>query len=442
MNIVIIMSTDTLSREPTKLEPVTLKRKFTEDERSNSVVSLASTDGDRLDDKLDQQSSDSDSDSKVESKKRRVSPEDGITETELHLVENDTDDLQTALVITSFEEPFSVDEKYPVPDLGEHEVLIENKFIGLNPIDWKGKKYRFGVYSFPWIQGRESSGVVKKVGSKVANLATGDEVFIASTSYRDLRTSTFQQYSIFDSRLVWKLPKNVSLKEGAGVGVGLVTASSVMEELNVNIFENEDFDKEQYISPEDRDSILIWGGSSGVGSYVIQLAKVAGFKKIISVSSLKHEKFLKDIGATHILDRFKELDELKKELHEILPNGLQIGIDVVGKQTSDHVIHFLNLGDNKNDSTKTFVGVVSKPSKDLDSELLKNIEVKQVLIKKFHENVKHGENLVRVTHDLLDSGKIVSQKNLKLYRGFEGIISGLEDLEKYGASNEKYVVEL
>lgn len=434
-----------VAQSRTDLEGIKMKRKL-EDERSYSVSSAATDDA--LDEKLDlQTSSESDSDSSEQvSKKRRVeeaqSPaesEQGITETEQHLIENDTDEVQTALVIKSFEEPFTVDKAYPIADLNEHEVLVENKYIGLNPIDWKGKKYRFGVYSFPWIQGRESSGVVKKLGSKVKNLAVGDEVFIASTSYRDLRTSTFQEHTIFDARLVWKLPKNVSLKEGSAIGVGLVTASSVLEELDVNIFEDEEYDKSRYLQPEDRESLLVWGGSSGVGSYVIQLAKIAGFKKIIAVSSLKHEEFLKGIGATHVLDRYKGLEELKTELKEILPAGLQIGVDVVGKSTSDNVIEFLNI---EKKSSKTFVGVVSKPSKDLDAELLKDVTLKEVLIKKFHENVTHGQSIVRVTSKLLESGQIKSQKNLKLYQGFEGITTGLQDLEKYGASNEKYVVQL
>jgi NADPH:quinone reductase-like Zn-dependent oxidoreductase len=416
------------------------------------TLSISSTDSEYLSDKLDQTSGDSGSDEEHEissNKRQQFRPvhsqtisrvESQVNLTERHLVEPDDSNLQTAVVIKSYEEPFTIDDKYPKPDdLQEHELLVENKFIGLNPIDWKGKKYRFGVYSFPWIQGRESSGVVINKGSKVENFEVGDEVFIASTSYRDLRTSTFQQFTVFDSRLVWKLPKNLSLKEGAAIGVGLVTAGSVLEELKVNIFGSE---KETALKEEDRKSLLVWGGSSGVGSYVIQLAKVAKFEKIIAVASDRHNDFLKSIGATDILDRFKPLEELEEELKEIVgEDGLQIGVDVVGKETTDNVIKFLNLN-RKNKKAKTFVGVVSKPSKTLDSNLLENIDVKEVLIKKFHENIEHGEKLVEKTHELLSTGELKTQKNLKVYHGFAGISKGLEDLEKYGASNEKYIVEL
>ncbi|CCH45554.1 Alcohol dehydrogenase class-3 [Wickerhamomyces ciferrii] len=406
---------------------------------NDRTLSISSTDSEDLGDRLDQNSSSSSSDEEddqVEQKRKLETDEEEPSSKKLK-----RSDSQTAVVIKSFDEPFFIDNNYPIPKLNDYEVLIENKYIGLNPVDWKGKKYRFGVYSFPWIQGRESSGVVHQLGPKVDNVSKGDEVFIASTSYRDLRTSTFQNFTIFDSRLIWKLPEVLSLKESCAIGVGLITAGSVIEELNVNLFDDKDFDQEKLLKK--RDSILIWGGSSGVGSYIIQLAKVAGFKKIITVASEKHNEFLTDLGATHILDRFKSKDELIKELTDIVPEGLQIGVDVVGKQTTDIVLEFLNINrSNPKESPKTFVGVVSKPSKDIDESLLENIELKEVFIKKFHENVKFGEGLVSKTWELLSQEKIKPQRNLKIYKGFEGILDGLKDLEKFGASNEKYIVEL
>ncbi len=436
-----------ISRDKLKRKLKTLKDKDpnTQIVLNDRTLSISSTDSEDLGDKLDQSSS-SDEEEIHQTKKQKVEQEPKqekklktVEETKPTSTSLKRSDSQTAVVINSFDEDFTIDHNYPIPELGDYEILIENKYIGLNPVDWKGKKYKFGIYSFPWIQGRESSGIVQEIGSKVSNLTKGDKVFIASTSYRDLRTSTFQNFTIFDSRLVWKLPENISLKESCTIGVGLITAGSVLEELNVNLFDHEEFDKAKLL--HQRENLLIWGGSSGVGSYIIQLAKVAGFKKIITVATLKHTDFLHKIGATHVLDRFKSKEELIKDLKEIVPEGLQIGIDVVGKETTDTVIEFLNVNKVENEA-KIFVGVVTKPSKDLDSKLLENIEVKQVLIKKFHENLKFGENLVAKTWELLSNEQIKPQKNLKIYKGFEGILNGLKDLEKFGASNEKYIVEL
>ncbi|KAH3683272.1 hypothetical protein WICPIJ_005741 [Wickerhamomyces pijperi] len=338
---------------------------------------------------------------------------------------------QKAVVITSFEEYFGV-KNIDIPELKDHEVLVENKFVGLNPIDWKGLKYKFGVYSFPWIQGRESAGVVSKVGSKVKGFKEGEEVFIASTAYRDIRTSTFQRYTVVDSELLWKLPTNITLEQGSALGVGLVTASSVLEEINGIVKDSEEDSKAR-----SKKTVLVWGASSGVGSYVLQLLRVYGYGKIIAVASEKHRSHLLKLGATHCIDRFLSDEDLSKEVSKISDTGIDIGVDVVGKETSDKVIDLLNSSESK--ESKVFVGVVSKPSKDKD---LDNILVRDVLIKRFHENKTYGSKLVEHTTDLLTKGKLYPQTNFKRYKGFEGIINGLRDLEKFGASNEKYVVEL
>lgn len=338
--------------------------------------------------------------------------------------------LQSAVVITSFDEPFTLKE-IKIPELKDDEILVKNKFVGLNPVDWKGLKFKFGIYSFPWIQGRESSGIVHKLGKNVKRFKEGDEVFIASTAYRDLRTSTFQAYTIVDSRLVWKLPETISLEQGSALGVGLVTASSVIEAIT---------DFEDCVTNQDSNSTktaLVWGASSGVGSYVIQLLRIAGYGKIIAVASDKHKDHLQKIGASHQLDRFLTDKAMKEELKRIAPSGIDVGVDAVGKETSDKVIDLLSLVDSS--TSKLFVGVVSKPSEGKRTD---NIIIKDVVIKKFHEDKDYGSQLVERTTELLENGKLIPQTNFKRYKGFGGIIQGLKDLEQYGASNEKYIVEL
>lgn len=56
---------------------------------------------------------------------------------------------QSILLITHFKDPLKVQSRYPIPELQPYEILVNNKAIGLNPIDWKGKKYGFGIYHFP-----------------------------------------------------------------------------------------------------------------------------------------------------------------------------------------------------------------------------------------------------------------------------------------------------
>lgn len=191
------------------------------------------------------------------------------------LVSNNTN--QSALAVINYNKPLKVVLDHPIPKLGDYDILVNNKAIGLNPIDWKGKKYGFGIYHFPWINGRESSGVIVETGKNVDEFEVGDRVMISSTSYRDNRTSTFQQYTAIDSRLVWKLPNSFSFEDGATVGVGLVTAGVLL----YNSFE---IDLNEKKEGNKKATLLLWGGATVVGLYVTQLAKIHGLK-VISIAT-------------------------------------------------------------------------------------------------------------------------------------------------------------
>ncbi|KAK6401836.1 hypothetical protein LTR95_019138, partial [Oleoguttula sp. CCFEE 5521] len=66
----------------------------------------------------------------------------------------------------------------PYPSIDNpNEVMIRIKAVGLNPIDWKSVDYNFCMPSFPWIGGREATGVVEAVGSNVHHLTIGDRVW-------------------------------------------------------------------------------------------------------------------------------------------------------------------------------------------------------------------------------------------------------------------------
>ena len=100
-----------------------------------------------------------------------------------------------AAVLHSKSGPYTVVNDWPRPQISSKELLIRTRAIGLNPIDWKCVVYGFGVHAIPWISGRDAAGIVEEVGSEVQGYQIGDRVFLASTNYRDNRTSTFQEVS-------------------------------------------------------------------------------------------------------------------------------------------------------------------------------------------------------------------------------------------------------
>lgn len=75
--------------------------------------------------------------------------------------------------------------------------------------------------------------------------------------------------------------------------------------------------------------ILVYGGSSSVGCTVIQLARVSGFSPIIAIASRIHEEYLKSLGATHVINRHGERDDLKKAITGTTTAPIEIAYDAV-----------------------------------------------------------------------------------------------------------------
>lgn len=320
---------------------------------------------------------------------------------------------QTAVIINDVKSSLTLQD-LDVPSVGDNEILIENKGIGLNPIDWKSKKYNFAIHEFPWINGRESCGKVVKLGRYVNGLSLGDNVIVASTSYRDLRTSTFQNFTVMDYRLVWKLPKFLTYDQGSSIGVGLVTASMIIYD-SFKVFNEEAKGK----------SIIIWGASSVVGLYLIQLANIHGLKPI-AVANKDYEVYLKDLGASIVIDRYRAIKDIQDDIkHE----SIQFGVDCVSETTSKYVLEIL-----ENFPQSKFTSIVKAPRLNSD-------KIVPVSIKKFHEDLALGQKIIKITSDYLESGQIKPVR-LKVYKGLSSIEAALKDLEYFGAKAEKYIISV
>jgi hypothetical protein len=83
-----------------------------------------------------------------------------------------------AALIVAGKRQYQYHLSYPFPQLqNEREVIIRTEAVGLNPIDWKSVDYNFCLPEFPWITGREMSGVVEEIGSEVTIFRVGQRVW-------------------------------------------------------------------------------------------------------------------------------------------------------------------------------------------------------------------------------------------------------------------------
>jgi NADPH:quinone reductase-like Zn-dependent oxidoreductase len=133
---------------------------------------------------------------------------------------------QDVLLIHGPGQKYKLTQNHSIPSLNsEHEILVKVLAVGLNPIDWKGPDYNFGLPSLPWINGRDLAGVVVKAHKSLRRIRIGDVILSPSTDYRDIRKAAFQEYVISTEHNSARVPRNLPIQTSAALGVAFVAAA-------------------------------------------------------------------------------------------------------------------------------------------------------------------------------------------------------------------------
>jgi NADPH:quinone reductase-like Zn-dependent oxidoreductase len=183
----------------------------------------------------------------------------------------------------------------------EDEVLIKVTATAINPVDWKIRDWGVFINEYPKIIGSDASGEIVQTGKQVKNVKVGDRVFFQG-NIKTNEGATFQQYTKMPADLVGIIPSNVSDEEASGISLASMAAIvGLYNQTGLNI---KPAPWEQGGNQAGKGkSIVILGGSSSVGQYAIQLARLSGFETIVTGSSSVHHDYLKKLGATVTLDR-------------------------------------------------------------------------------------------------------------------------------------------
>ena len=199
-------------------------------------------------------------------------------------------------------------EEVPRPEPKEDEALVRVIASGVNPADpltLSGKYAReFGTH-LPLIPGYDIAGVVEKTGAKVTNLKAGDAVYGYPTF-----GGGWAEYVTVKQWEVAAKPKTLNFAEAAAVPMGALTAWQAL------------VDTAQLKAGQ---TILVHGGSGGVGSFAVQIAKARG-ARVIATASTANQDLLKQLGADVAIDYTKtRFEDVAKDVDAVL--------DPVGKET-------------------------------------------------------------------------------------------------------------
>jgi NADPH:quinone reductase-like Zn-dependent oxidoreductase len=172
----------------------------------------------------------------------------------------------------------------PDPVAGPGQVLVDVHAASVNGADWKVRAGHYApTTTFPYIPGRDFSGVVSALGAGVNEFKVGDAVFGVCEVNTE---AAYAEKIAIRSAIVARKPDSLSHTECAALGlIGLTALVSIEDTLQLKSGE----------------TILIQGGAGGVASFAVQLAKHIG-ARVITTASAANRDYLRTLGADEIID--------------------------------------------------------------------------------------------------------------------------------------------
>ncbi|KAL6245834.1 hypothetical protein RBB50_006987 [Rhinocladiella similis] len=207
----------------------------------------------------------------------------------------------------------------PFPDISAEEVIIKNRAVAVNPVDWKIQiSGGFGL-KYPHILGDDVAGEVIEVGRNVKHLKKGDRVIAHALGLGNGSAyGGFQLYPRLKTAVLAKIPDSLEFKNAVVLPLSISTAAAglylksglgltypglkkdalphAVSVLSLST------DQPQALTIGKRAPVLLlWGGSSSVGSSVIQLAVASGYS-VVTTASPANYAYVKALGASLVLD--------------------------------------------------------------------------------------------------------------------------------------------
>ncbi len=198
----------------------------------------------------------------------------------------------------------------PIPDEGQ--VVIETRCSSVNFADIKARRGGYKNYEPPFIPGLDAAGVITALGSGVQSLKLGQRVAAYTTG------GAYAEKVLAEENLCFLLPETVSFEQGAGIGI-FITAYNLLT-LAGRLQKGE--------------TVLIHAGAGGVGSSLIQLAKVLGAGRVLTtVGSEAKKALVSELGADEVINYRQE--DFAQRVLEISSNGADLILDSIAGETAE-----------------------------------------------------------------------------------------------------------
>ncbi|KAF2028354.1 GroES-like protein [Setomelanomma holmii] len=322
------------------------------------------------------------------------------------------------------------------PEPGDGEVLVKVQACAIQPADEKVAKLAMIPVEYPAVLGSPVAGVVEALGAGVNKVAVGDRVVCGTKifTHKKVKYGGLQRFSVVDESEIVEIgdvdfTKAVTLASYTPPGALFGDLTLNMHRPTVPASELPESEKGK--------KILIWGGSSAMGSLSISYAKLAGYI-VISTSSSHNFDLLKACGADYVFDHSDP--STIEAIRDLFP--IDYWIDTISLKPSVSTIVKILAPEGK-PVTKANILVLLPPVMFGITEFPEGIRVQ------FHRFSTHSpENAEWHRHFLAQDGLIeqaIKSGDLKavpaeVLGGLESVAEGIEKLHR-GVSGSKIVIQ-
>lgn len=228
-----------------------------------------------------------------------------------------------AVVYTKFGAPDVLQlVDHPLPQRAAGEVLVKIICSSVNPVDYMIRNGRIPMAKAKKILGGDLAGVVESADAD-SKFTKGDRVFALSPdcSQRS-KWGCYAEFATIKSSLLASIPDSMSFEEAAALPLVSLTAIQALKAARLKAGQR----------------VLIHGGSGGVGSVAVQIAKAQGVH-VTSTCSAKNMQLVKTLGADEVIDYNQQpVDQLFRN------NPFDAVLDVVGGATTIQSLAVLKRG--------------------------------------------------------------------------------------------------
>lgn len=212
----------------------------------------------------------------------------------------------------------------PTPTITGSQVLVKTSAVAVNPIDTyirNGAPY--WQLPTPFVIGCDLAGSVEAIGPDVRRFKPGDRVWCSNQGLQG-RQGTFAEYCAIDECWLYSTPSGVADETVAASALVGITA-------HLGLFREADL--------KPGTSLFVNGGTGGVGSMVVQMARAAGARIIATAGSPEKCAALQALGA-EVAVNYKT-DDISAAVKAFAPSGVNLYWETVREPDFDKIVSYM-----------------------------------------------------------------------------------------------------